>query len=357
MEIRKIPQDIEIQETSETESKDSTSTSTDLKSGISGMPSVLEQGVIPDSISALFSGNQTPALNEFPDQPQNLDPNVHLDEKIDVPTNFPGGSAIDRGLPSLDFGGVKGKTGPDHMGVDLTAGGMKAPADVIAEVLNAGKPTVNTGEKSVEGGDVKANSMSKERAGSQSTPPPGVELSFRARNSSLVSGTGDTTADDLQATFLGKGTSPKDVSTAKDIEARKEKLAPGDGSNKDFEAWKKRTAPDGGTKLTDPDAGGNDSVGPSTGEIAGVVAVRGGATDFVEGFGGGPAIEGDKPPLRYRDLVTDGGDTSETTNLTDTSGAKLVPGGGYTDGPRNDLDPGGTLPPDSGADPGQGNPS
>ncbi len=34
----------------------------------------------------------------------------------------------------------------------------------------------------------------------------------------------------------------------------------------------------------------------------------GGDIDFVEGYGGAPRIEGDAPPVRYIDLVTDGGD-------------------------------------------------
>ena len=54
---------------------------------------------------------------------------IHLDEKIDVTKNLPGGHEINTGLKGLDWGSSKEKTGPNHMGVDMTTGGMKAPAD------------------------------------------------------------------------------------------------------------------------------------------------------------------------------------------------------------------------------------
>lgn len=81
-----------------------------------------------------------PTLKDLRDRNPNLDPNVHLDEKIDVTKNFPDGHTINKGLEGMDWGPSKSKTGPNHMGVDMTYGGMKAPKDQLGDVLNAGKP-------------------------------------------------------------------------------------------------------------------------------------------------------------------------------------------------------------------------
>lgn len=160
-------------------------------------------------LQSLLPKHSEPVLKDLPGRP-NLDPNVHLDEKIDVTKNLPDGHAINSGLEGLDWGSSKAKTGPNHMGVDVTYGGMKAPADRIAEVLNAGKlgqpnsssspkgggSIVSSSDKSVEGGGIKSNpsdgpgskattegkggpSSLSEGKGS-SAPPPGAELSFRA---------------------------------------------------------------------------------------------------------------------------------------------------------------------------------
>ena len=68
---------------------------------------------------------------------------------------------------------------------------------------------------------------------------------------------------------------------------------------------------------TDPDADpGASGVNVSGEELSRIVTKQGGDTDFVEGYGGGPQIEGDAPPVRYRDLVTDGGDDSGETDIT-----------------------------------------
>jgi hypothetical protein len=71
-----------------------------------------------------------------------------------------------------------------------------------------------------------------------------------------------------------------------------------------LEEWKKKTAPkDGGT--VNPDADGGGGV-PTEDDLARAITVHGADTDFVEGHG--THIEGDTPPKRPGDLVTDGGD-------------------------------------------------
>jgi hypothetical protein len=81
-------------------------------------------------------------------------------------------------------------------------------------------------------------------------------------------------------------------------------------------------------KMVDPDASGEVQL--SAEELARKIAVHGGATDPVRGSQQ-PLIEADKPPVRYGDLVTDPGDTSEAIDGKSTSGNVLI-GGGYTDG-------------------------
>jgi hypothetical protein len=69
-----------------------------------------------------------------------------------------------------------------------------------------------------------------------------------------------------------------------------------------------------------------DGVLPSDGSVERAIAVAGGATDFVEGYGGGPQIEGDAPPKRAIDLVTDGGADDPTEGTVGTDGTVRPPG-------------------------------
>ena len=78
--------------------------------------------------------------------------------------------------------------------------------------------------------------------------------------------------------------------------------------------------------MTDPDAGGG-TVAPPEAELARAIAVRGGATDFVEGYGGGPQIEGDAPPKRPGDLVTDPGPEDPGTVDVSTGTGTVTPPG------------------------------
>jgi hypothetical protein len=111
-----------------------------------------------------------PTLKDLPDVHPNLDPNVHLDEKIDVTKNLPDGQAIKKGLDGLDWGPNKAKTGPGHFGVEMTYGGMKAPTDVLAGVVNSRnpaqvsvsdphKPSAGGDSKDIEGGGIKAGTI------------------------------------------------------------------------------------------------------------------------------------------------------------------------------------------------------
>ena len=76
-------------------------------------------------------------------------------------------------------------------------------------------------------------------------------------------------------------------------------------------------------RMVNPDADGTgvDGVLLTDGSVERAIAVAGGATDFVEGYGGGPQIEGDAPPSKWIDLVTDPGPddpTAGTFGATDT---------------------------------------
>jgi hypothetical protein len=140
-----------------------------------------------------------PVLNKFPDVNSHLDRNIHLDEKIDVTKNLPGGHTINTGLTGLEWGIGKEKTGPNHMGVDMTTGGMKAPKDVLADVLNPGKasepkataPQQGSGDgvkySADSGGGRRGSNFTSKEGNAKFTPPPGVQLNSRAPNSNLLS--------------------------------------------------------------------------------------------------------------------------------------------------------------------------
>ena len=280
-----------------------------------------------------------PTLKNLPDLNPNLDPNVHLDEKVDVTKNLPDGQVINKGLDGLDWGPNKAKTGPGHFGVEMTYGGMKAPTDVLAGVVNSRNPAqvgVPDPHKPNPGADSK-------KVGDLSKLPPGAELSSRAPNHNLVG----TTPEEYQTIFpvpnVTGGSAPPASSAGKDIDAMKQRL-----KEKTEAAEKKKNAPDGGTKMTDPESGVQTPSTLSPEELARVIAVNKGDTDTVRGFEG-TVIEGDKPPLRYGELVKDPTDTGDATDVKSTSGGNVIIGGGYTDGPRKDIPVG--PPPGGGTNP------
>lgn len=310
-----------------------------------------------------------PVLKDLPDANRNLDPNIHLDEKIDVTKNLPDGHAINSGLAGLGWGIGKGKTGPNHMGVDITTGGMKAPTDVLAEVLNPGKPNqANTSGpkqgpdgKSVEGGGVKGSNFSNGRG----TPPPGAELNFRAPNSNLVGQS--VTGAELQ-TIIGPGPKPAapnndaDKQTARNEANLKDKEI-SEKTKKEKEAWDKKYAPDAGTKMTDPDAGGGDGTvrGGTSAETERAVNAKLGQVEHGInpdlGVNGGP--NGSTPEVRKNpmDMVKDPIDDGETnTGVTVSTDGKATLA---TDihGPRYVNSDSGVQPPPSGGDDNGGRPN
>lgn len=301
----------------------------------------------------LLPGPSAPVLNDLPVANPNLDPNVHPDEKIDVTKNLPDAHAINSGLAGLGGIGI-GKTGPNHMGVNITTGGMNAPKDVLAEVLEG-----HDG-KSVEGGGVKGSSF-----GHGSAHPPGAVLNFRAPNSNLVGQS--VTGAELQ-TIIGPGPKPAapnndaDKQTARNEANLKDKEI-SEKTKKEKEAWDKKYAPDAGTKMTDPDAGGGDGTvrGGTSAETERAVNAKLGQVEHGInpdlGVNGGP--NGSTPEVRknpmdlVRDPIDDGETNTGVTVSTDRK-AKLA-----TDihGPRYVNSDTGVQPPPSGGDDNGGRPN
>lgn len=272
---------------------------------------------------------------------------------VDVAGSMPAGHTLEQSLPT----GLDGKplpTGPRHylndqaekflrgrgdsnsplnMQRDPKASFSPAPRDAGRD---ATKDTLGRATGPGAGGESKSN------GGTNATPPPGAELSFRAPNRDLVSDKKDL---------------PKYEPKPETRDARAEWLAEADkkagkvpdGPLKEFEPPK---------KMTDPDADLGTGAGTLTeDEVARMVAVGRGDIDVVRGYGGGPQVEGDTPPVRYGDLVTDPGaddpvdvstvststvtppgqEISKPINPNDGLGPELPPTGGGT-GPSNDGD-------------------
>ncbi len=259
-------------------------------------------------MQSLLPTPSAPALDKFPDARSNLDRNIHLDEKIDITKNLPDGKTINSGLAGLDFGPSKSKTGPNHMGVDMTTGGMKAPDDVIADVLNAGKPAKpNAPPPQNNGGTMKTTDRTsggnsgfgptKESGGSNSAHPPGVPLSYRAPNRDLISG------KELPKWEDKKKEEPKEKSWyEKVVDSVKDTVNDAFGKSK---------------SMTDPDAAGGAGGVPTADDLARAKVRLGQAEHGVNpdlGVGGGAiAPEEMKRPMDLvRDPIGDGESSVET---------------------------------------------
>lgn len=109
-------------------------------------PSALQHGI--ESVD-LFEGASTgrplsPALARILEQQPSIDTtlapqaplqtSVPFDEKVQLPTELPGGKAIDPGLAAFNIGGKGVWQGPNHFGIDLSTGKVSA-RDLIATVL------------------------------------------------------------------------------------------------------------------------------------------------------------------------------------------------------------------------------
>jgi hypothetical protein len=255
--------------------------------------------------------------------------------KIDVAAANPSGKSLDQSLPM----GLDGKPIPTehkygNADADKMLGGHgneNSPLDMKRDPTVTGAHTGATkGHDPVKdtlgrdpgpsvGGEAKSGN------GHGTTPPPGAELSFRAPNAGLVSD------DNLRALV---GVKPAEADP-KPKEDPKEKFIKASDQKTDADKlaeWQKKTAP----KNYDTGEGGG-TVAPTEDELERVVAVHGGATDFVEGHGAGPQIEDTAPPPPKRDLVTDPSPEGDPSSVDITKGPVTPPGGGYTD-PTNPRD-------------------
>jgi hypothetical protein len=232
-----------------------------------------------------------PTQKDLPDMRPNPNPNIHLDEKIDLTKNLPDGMAINKGLEGLDWGPTKAKTGPANFGVDATYGGtMKPPKDMLAEVRNGGKPsapnasgpqkdtrgTMTTTDKSVDGGGVKGFAGK----GGPNSPPPGVELSFRAPKWAQVG---------LSEYKPSAQSQQKQEAMAKAEQAERQRKADEKEAKKAFE--KRQYEEPKPKEYVDPDAGGGGVI-PSANDIERIVKVHVGAVSHGVnpdlGLGDGP---------------------------------------------------------------------
>ena len=254
---------------------------------------------------------------------------IERETAFDPTANMPEGMSVDSGLKGLtNLDGTSLSTGADHFGIgadSLLAGrlGANSPLDMLKD------PAGGSGQTGAAG-------------------PAGADLGSRGPNWDLLSGEGDTKPDEfeLPGAIKPTDTPPPPMSDPPSPPPDAERQPPPppkpDGVDPD---------PDpepGPTPLqTDPDAGGNSGVNVVGG---GGVPLDIDGPRVVEGYGGTPQIEGDAPPVRYIDLVTDGGGESAEA---DTSGVTR----GSPDAPvihTINPDAGVLQPPISGRPPGGG---
>jgi hypothetical protein len=205
-----------------------------------------------DSSKTNLAGTQVPAT---------MLPGVPFREKVELPKNLPNGTSVDSGVASGDLGFGKTHTGPNHMGIDLKAGGT----DIRNQLDDALKLKEGAGLQSSTppaGGTVnytglagKPGSSSGDSAVAGPRNQPTYNAGLNRPGMSLISadGKGNTTKDDLQgvvpeAGFLDRlfSSDKKEPSEAqKQIEERMNALK------------NKKPSTDGGTptnQYTSPDA-------------------------------------------------------------------------------------------------------
>lgn len=177
----------------------------------------------------------------------------------------------------------------------------------------------------------------KAGGGTQWTPPPGAELSFRAPKNDLVG---------LKEYVPPAGSDEKAAKLAKAEQEKRDKAAE---QKEAQERFKKRDFDK--DNMTDPDAGAATTLTEE--QLARAIAVHGGDTKPVEGHGAGPQIEGDAPMIRNGDLVKnpnpeDAGTFDVSTGTTTPPGLEIS----KTLNPRDGL--GSALPPSPGPGTGGG---
>ena len=276
---------------------------------------------------------------------------------VDVAGSLPAGRSLEQGLGTgldgkpIDTSVNRHGVGEDQLlvgrGVDANSP-LNMNRDPLASVAPTGPATgpgagQAVGKDTVGGAGQSSANKGFDGGSGQSGPPPGAELSGRAPNMGLVSGAADDQAKPFDES-KHKGPFDEGPGSPKD----KFKTESGKTPGEQAEEWKKKTAPkDGG--MTDPDAPSDGGV-LTEADIARAIAVRDGATDFVEGHEG-VQIEDGPRPLK-RDLVTDGGDEDPTAGETGT----MAPPGQEISKPVNPQDglPGSGPPPGPGPGGGDG---
>ena len=262
--------------------------------------------------------------------------NLERETIVDVLGSVPAGKSLDQTLGTGLDGKPIGKS-PNDLGYSDADKLLEGRGTDANSPLNMDRDPLagNTPAKPVEGRDATIDTLGREAGpgaggvqekvgGSQSTPPPDADLSFRAPHNDLVSGTDGGTP----APKPDPHAPPKtDEQLVKDRDSNKD--------NRDFDKWKKDQA----GKMTDPNA---DSGGVVTeDQIERAIVLQGTHTDFVPGAG--THIDDSAPPKRPGDLVTDPGDEDPGAGDTGT----VTPPGGEISKPVNPLDnlPGGGLSP------------
>ncbi len=266
------------------------------------------------------------------------DPNrrtLESEVKIDVAAANPSGQSLEQALPTgLDGKPIQTTHHYGNADADKLMGGRgneNSPLNMDRNPMAAGKPAA--GPKA--GHDPLKDTLGRDpgpsaggpakSGGGHHTPPPGAELSFRAPNMGLVSN------DDLRALV---GVAPEAKPAAKEDPKEKFIKASDQKSNAEKQAeWEKKTKP------KDYDTGeGSGTITVTEEGIRHIVDVRDGATDTVEGYGTGPQIEGNAPPLAKGDLVKNPNPDDDGKNAVDISTVTVKPPGGFFTDPTNPKD-------------------
>jgi Bacterial TSP3 repeat len=265
--------------------------------------------------------HDTPVLD--PDRGVGDDPRAGVDgvllERetiVDVLGSVPAGHSLDQTLGTGLDGNPIGKS---SINLGFSAG----------DQLLEGRATDPNSPLNMDRDPLAGNTPSKptdgqgSSEGTLSSPPPGAELNFNAPNMGLVSDTADggtpsTTALDDVINWLIEPAVVPDAGTVRppgDTKVVVPKVdAPAESASErqlrmQTERWKKK-----GTTDPDADTGGIGVI--TEDQIERAIVVQGADIDFVEGAG--THIEGDAPPKRPLDLVTDPGDEDPGAGQTGT---------------------------------------
>ena len=229
---------------------------------------------------------------------------VNLNDNIivDVTSNLPAGMSVEQNLP-VDLDGKAIPTTHRHYGnADAdkmfgertdTNSPLQMERNPVAESQVAAPSTPQYGTATGSFTEAGAAGDSRSFTGnSHSTPPPGAELGSRAPDTNLFSAdrvipqAKDRTAD--QRGQLPNQAKPAEAPDFLDGSWTRATVA----AIKDAEVAIKEAVNSATTfftigtgKMTDPDAAGGTVV-PTAEQLTHAVAVHGGATDFVQGYGG-----------------------------------------------------------------------